>query len=459
MARALVVDDDPHTLEALAELVEMEGFEVRAAATLAASREEIERERPDVVLCDLILPDGEGMELLSDQQGRGSSAEIILITGNATVDSAVEALRLGAYDYLTKPVDVPRLKTLLKGLRRTHELKQEVSSLRGELRQLGRFGPMVGTSPAMQEVYDLIERVAPTDATVFLVGESGTGKELAAAAVHRLSRRRQAPFLPLNCGAVSANLIESELFGHERGSFTGASRQHQGYFERASGGSLFLDEITDMPAELQVKLLRVLETGRVLRVGGTQEIDIDVRVITATNRDPEEAVAEGSLREDLYYRLQVFPIHLPPLAEREGDVELLVLDYIGELNRRHGERKRIAPESLERLSEHSWPGNVRELRNVIERAYILADREITNDCLPEELMGAGAGARTGPLLWLRVGLSLADAEKKLILATLSEHGDNKREAAKILGITPKTLYNRLHRYAEATADAGEEKQA
>jgi DNA-binding NtrC family response regulator len=445
-AHALVVDDDPNTLEALAELVALEGFETSTAPTLEAARERIPRLGPDVVLCDLILPDGKGTELL-EEYGQDSAIEIILVTGNATVDSAVEALRLGAYDYLTKPVDVKRLKTLLAGVRRTLELKREVSTLRGELRRLGRFGPLVGTSKVMQGVYDLIERVAPTAASVFLVGESGTGKELAAAAVHQLSPRRRRPFLPLNCGAVSATLIESELFGHERGSFTGASRQHKGYFERASGGTLFLDEVTEMPIELQVKLLRVLETARVVRVGGTDGVDVDVRVIAATNSEPDEAVSEGRLREDLYYRLKVFPIRLPPLRDREGDLELLALHFLDRLNELHDTKKRIVGAVFERLAEHAWPGNVRELKNVIERAFILADDEITPELLPAEL--EGAGAPSGPYVRVKVGASLEEAEKRLILATLDQLEGNKKVAAEVLGISLKTLYNRLNSYESA----------
>ena len=319
MLHALVVDDDMHSLSALAELVEAEGFDTATADNLAQARSKLEQRLPDVVLSDLMLPDGRGTELLKELLEE-PTVEVILITGKATVETAVEALRLGAFDYLTKPIDLGRLKTLLARVKDTRELKQEVSSLRAELRDLGRFGPMVGTAPAMQRVYDLIDKVAPTEATAFLIGESGTGKELAAETVHRLSKRRKGPYLPLNCGAVSPTLIESELFGHEKGSFTGAQRQHRGYFERASGGTLFLDEITEMPIELQVKLLRVLETGRIMRVGGDREVDINVRVIAATNRNADDAVKDGKLREDLLYRLKVFPITLPPLRDREGDI-------------------------------------------------------------------------------------------------------------------------------------------
>ena len=259
------------------------------------------------------------LALLRDQPG----TEVILITGNASVDTAIEALRLGAYDYLLKPVDEARLKTLLANFSRHRELRQEVSALRHELRQLGRFGAMVGTSTAMQQVYDLIEKGAPSEVSILLTGESGTGKELAAATVHALSRRRAKPFVAVNCGAVASSLIESELFGHEKGAFTGATRRHEGYFEQANGGTLLLDEITEMPPELQVKLLRVLETGKLQRVGGSSQIAVDVRIVAASNRDPEQAVESGNLREDLFYRLNVFPIRMPPLREREADLELI----------------------------------------------------------------------------------------------------------------------------------------
>ena len=356
MLHALVVDDDVHSLSALAELVEAEGFDTTTADSLSQARAALEKGVPDVVLSDLMLPDGRGTELLKELLEE-PTVEVILITGKATVETAVEALRLGAFDYLTKPIDLGRLKTLLARVKDTRELKQEVSSLRAELRDLGRFGPMVGTAPTMQRVYDLIDKVAPTEATAFLIGESGTGKELAAETVHRLSKRRKGPYLPLNCGAISPTLIESELFGHEKGSFTGAQRQHRGYFERASGGTLFLDEITEMPIELQVKLLRVLETGRIMRVGGDREVEVNVRVIAATNRSPDDAVKDGKLREDLFYRLKVFPIHLPPLRDREGDIETLAQYFLHNLNKKENGNKRFAPETMERLRTHHWPGN------------------------------------------------------------------------------------------------------
>src|SRR5215210_1688873 len=318
MPHLLLVDDDPEAIEWLSEFAKAEGFSVSQADSLRAARIHMSRLQPDLLLTDLQLPDGKGMELVNDLETRDST-EVVLITGHASVESAVEALRLGATDYMVKPVDVERLKAILRRVPRTGELRAEIGELRDELRKLGRFGHILGSSTPMQKLYDQLGRVAPTSATVLLIGESGTGKELAAQTIHEMSRRKRAPFLPLNCGAVSPQLIESELFGHEKGSFTGADRQHKGYFERAHGGTLFLDEITEIPAELQVKLLRVLETGAFMRIGSNQEIETDVRVIAATNRDPEEAIQEGKLRLDLYHRLNVFPISMPPLRDRTTD--------------------------------------------------------------------------------------------------------------------------------------------
>jgi two-component system response regulator AtoC len=404
----------------------------------------------DLVLIDLMLPDGSGMDLLKEVGG-SAATDVVLITGYASVDSAVQALRAGAADYLTKPVDIARLRTILTNVKRTRELKDEIDRLRDELRGLGRFGPLIGSSAPMGRVYDLISRVAPTDATVLITGESGTGKELAAQTVHQLSRRRKGPFLPINCGAVSPNLIESELFGHERGSFTGADRTHKGHFERASGGTLFLDEITEMPIELQVKLLRVLETGTLMRIGGERPIETDVRLIAATNRVPEEAVREAKLREDLLYRLKVFPLMLPPLRERPGDLDLLVKHFLQELNKAHGTDKQLTAAAVERLRAHPWPGNVREVKNTIHRAFILADRELTPECLPEEVGGTPfamppAGVAVGPSVHVAVGTSAAEAERQLILKTLAHYGGDKQKTAEVLGISLKTLYNRLNAY-------------
>ncbi len=447
MLNALVVDDDAATTEAVAELVQREGFATEVAGSLKDARAQMNRLPPDVMLIDLELPDGEGLDLVRELKESRPAVEAVVITGHASVDNAIKALRMGVTDYLTKPVDVARLKAILANVARTRELKAEISALRTELRDLGHFGPLLGGSPPMQKVYDLIARVAPTEATVLVMGDSGTGKDLVAQTVHAMSPRRKEPFLPLNCGAVAPNLIESELFGHERGSFTGADRLHKGYFERANKGTLFLDEITEMPIELQVKLLRVLETGTVMRIGAERGFQVDVRVIAATNRSPEEAVAQGKLREDLLYRLQVFPIQLPPLRERGSDIDLLVDHTLAELNKGEGIAKTLSPAARDRLRGYSWPGNVRELMNVIQRAFILADDELDPESLPLDMVGAAAtDDGTGPMLRLRIGTSIADADRRLILATLEQCAADKKKTAEVLGISLKTLYNRLNSY-------------
>ena len=309
---------------------------------------------------------------------------------------------------------------------------------------IGHFGQLYGGSSAMRTVYAMIEKVAPTPATVFVVGESGSGKELVARTIHDRSERRRGPFIAINCGAIPANLIEAELFGHEKGAFTGASRQHRGCFERAAGGTLFLDEITEMAPEMQVRLLRVLESGKFVRVGGDGELNADVRIIAATNRDPQTAVREGRLREDLMYRLAVFPIHLPPLAEREGDAELIAELFLSQLNDRAGSQKRFSRAALSAIRDYSWPGNVRELKNAVQRAFIMAED------LVEINLGQLAGPEvTGACLKFPVGTSLAEMEKQAIYATLDHCKGNKRRCAEILGVSLKTLYNRLAAYQNA----------
>jgi DNA-binding NtrC family response regulator len=449
MPTALIVDDETKALSAMTDLVEKEGFTALAVGSLGEARERLAQTRPDVVLVDLMLPDGNGLELMQHDFGPAKKPEVILITGYASVDSAVAALRQGVLDYLTKPVDIRRLKTVLANVQRTLALKEEIGSLREELRELGRFGRLIGTSPVMQTVYDLVVKVAPTDATVFLVGDSGTGKEEVAATIHELGRRRGQAFLPVNCGAVPSNLIESELFGHERGSFTGATQLHRGYFERVSRGTLFLDEITEMPLELQVKLLRVLETGTLLRVGGDEPIPVDVRVIAASNRSPETAVKEGRFREDLLYRLNVFPIVLPPLRDRGGDIDLLADHFLAQINREEGASKRFSAGSRRRMADYSWPGNVRELKNMIRRAFIMADDMVEMDALPSSPSTPTPSIQATTSNPVQVGTSLADIERHFILATLERFGGDKRKAAEVLGISLKTIYNRLNNYSAA----------
>jgi len=442
MAHALIVDDDADVVDWLQEVARMEGFTVARAHSIREARIELGRQRPDALLTDLRLPDGEGIELVRELD-KPEATEVIIVTGHATVDSAVAALRAGASDYLVKPADLDRVQAVLRHAKKTSALQHEIGELRDELRRLGRFGRILGSSARMQTLYDQLSRVAPTSATVMLIGESGTGKELAAATVHELSRRRDAAFLPLNCGAVSPQLIESELFGHERGSFTGADRQHKGFFERANGGTIFLDEITEMPMELQVKLLRVLETGTVTRVGGTQTIASDVRVICATNREPEKAVVDGKLREDLYHRLNVFPIRLPPLRDRGADIEQLAQYFLDELNRAESTNKTFSRDALVRLYQHPWPGNVRELKNYIQRTFIMADDVIEFDAA---LSGAAPRSEDGTTITIRVGTPLEEVERRVTLATLAHCGHIKRKAAEVLGVSLKTLYNRLESY-------------
>ncbi len=442
MAHALIIDDDADVVDWLQEVARMEGFTVARAQSLRDARIELGRQRPDVLLTDLALPDGEGIELLRELE-KPEATEVIVITGHATVDSAVAALRAGASDYLIKPADLERVQAVLRHAKKTSALQHEIGELRDELRRMGRFGRILGSSQRMQVLYDQLTRVAPTSATVMLIGESGTGKELAAQTIHELSRRRSSAFLPLNCGAVAPQLIESELFGHERGSFTGADRQHKGFFERANGGTIFLDEITEMPMELQVKLLRVLETGTVNRVGGTQPIASDVRVICATNREPERAVADGKLREDLYHRLNVFPIRLPPLRDRETDIEQLAQYFLDDLNRAEGTHKTFSRDALVRLYQYGWPGNVRELRNYVQRAFIMADDVIECDIT---LTDAPPKPDDGTTITIRVGTPLEEVERRVTMATLAYCGHVKRKAAEILGVSLKTLYNRLESY-------------
>jgi two-component system response regulator AtoC len=461
MSHVLIVDDDVDSANSLRDLIAGPQFTVATAHTLHDARRRIAMQQPDLVLLDLQLPDGNGMDLFSDP-ALVANSEVVLITGHASLETSIQALRMGAADYIVKPINLRHLQGVLSRVTKPAALKAEVADLTANLAHSGHFGHLWGRAACMQRVYEQISRVAGTGISVFITGESGSGKEVVAQTVHDLSRRRKQPFLAVNCGAISPNLIESEIFGHEKGSFTGADRQHAGFFERASGGTLFLDEITEMPLELQVKLLRVLETGRFMRVGSTQSQEADVRVIAATNRLPQQAVAQGKLREDLMYRLNVFPIELPPLRERLEDVPLLAEHFLTAIAEQEGRAKRFAPAALERLQLYRWPGNVRELRNAVQRAYVMAQGdEIDDRWLPDPSTAPApaAGARTGggdtvpesERILLRVGTSMADAEREIILATFRHFGSHKERTAAVLGISLKTLYNRLKEYqAEGT---------
>ncbi len=455
MSHALIVDDEVDSATMLAALVANEKFTVATAHTLRDARRQIALQAPDIVLLDLHLPDGSGMELF-DNPALLAQSQVVLVTGHASLETSIQALRVGAADYLVKPIAPTQLRAILSRVMPPSALRAEIDGLEAEWGQSGRFGHLWGRSAPMQRIYHQIARVAGTAVSVLITGESGTGKELVARTLHDLSRRRKQPFLAVNCGAISPNLIESEVFGHEKGSFTGAERQHRGFFERAHGGTLFLDEITEMPPELQVKLLRVLETGTYMRVGSTTQQSADVRVVAATNRDPERAVAEGQLREDLLYRLNVFPIAMPPLRERLDDVALLADHFLADIGEREGSPRRLSAAATAKLCAYRWPGNVRELRNAVQRAYVMSDGDVVSDewlprDVPVEAGGAPSTARAhtadlAATITLPLGGSLADTERQLILATL-EHFEHQRErTAAALGISLKTLYNRLKEY-------------
>ncbi|MES2960569.1 MAG: sigma-54 dependent transcriptional regulator [Pseudomonadota bacterium] len=469
MAHVLIVDDDLDSASTLQALVAAERFTVAVAHSLRDARRQIALQQPDIVLLDLQLPDGNGMDLFADPQLVANS-EVVLITGHASLETSIQALRLGAADYLIKPINLRLLQGVLSRFMKPAALQAEVADLTAHLSSSGHFGELYGQSPPMLRVYEQISRVAGTGVTVFITGESGTGKEVVAQTVHQLSRRRKRPFLAVNCGAISPNLIESEIFGHEKGSFTGAERQHLGFFERANGGTLFLDEITEMPVELQVKLLRVLETGRFMRVGSTQTQEADVRIIAATNRSPQLAMESGKLREDLLYRLNVFPIEMPPLRERMSDVALLAEHFLAAIGQQEGKTKHFDASALARLSTYRWPGNVRELRNAVQRAYVMASGGVIDDhWLPSASPAAPVAApmampvtvssrpaaptvQAEDAITLPIGTSMAQAERTLILSTLRHYHHHKERTAAVLGISLKTLYNRLKEYA--TEEAG-----
>jgi DNA-binding NtrC family response regulator len=471
MAHALIVDDSASTLESLEQLVKLEGFTTATAATMDQARVELARQTPDVVLVDLNLPDGSGLSLFDSIGLSETAPAFVLITGQASLDSAVEALRRGVSDYLTKPLDVERLRKILQDISQTKRLPDELRELRSEQQRTGRFVGIVGRSDPIVRACELISRIAPSSASVLITGESGSGKDVVARAIHELSRRRHGPWVPVNCGAITPSLMESELFGHERGSFTGAERRHKGYFEQASRGTLFLDEITEMPIELQVKLLRVLETNSMNRVGGEQPIQVDVRILAASNRNVQQAIDEGKLRADLYYRLKVFQIDLAPLRDRRDDIKLLAQAFLEDLIQSEGRAKRFSERAFDMLAQYHWPGNVRELRNVVHFAYVLSEDIIDIDSLPGEVQRGGkasepqaAGAAeakneaSSGTFTVRVGSTIAEVERRLILATLREYQEDKPKSANVLGISLKTLYNRLNQYQapDGGAQAGTE---
>ena len=444
--RVLVVDDEP-SRKGLRELLAKWGYLVDEAADGRAALEKARTFLPSVVVSDLVMPGLDGLGLLRALQDELPFASVIILTGHATVETAVAALKEGAYDYLTKPLDVPRLRILIQKALEKAQTTREVTLLRRTLKEVWGYGQLVGASPVMREVFGLLELAAPTSAPVLLSGESGTGKELAARTLHELSPRHRDPFVPVNCAAIPETLLESEIFGHEKGAFTGALERRVGCFELAHGGTIFLDEVAEMTPSTQAKFLRILQDGTLRRLGGKTEVAVDVRVVAATNKDPEKAIRDGALREDLYYRLNVFSISLPPLRERREDIPLLIRAFLDEFDAKYDKHVKAVDELvLEILRRHPWPGNVRELRNVIERAVIACAADVIAPAhLPAGLSNL---ADQGPadLIRLPVGTSLADVEREVILKTLAAVDRNKTRAAELLGISVKTLYNKLNQY-------------
>jgi DNA-binding NtrC family response regulator len=447
--RVLIADDDTNARKGLRGLLEAWGYEIAEAADGEEAKRKAVELLPAVVIADLRMPKLDGLKLLDVLQAEAPFTSIILLTGYGSVETAVGAMKRGAYDYLTKPVDVPRLRMLLEKAVERGETLREVRVLRRRLQSVWGLGKMVGKSAPMQELYRLIEMAGPTGASVLITGESGTGKELVARSLHDLSPRSASPFVAVNCSAIPETLLESEIFGHEKGAFTGAADRRVGCFELAHNGTLFLDEVVEMGPAIQARFLRVLQDGTVRRLGGGTEFRVDVRVIAATNKDPAQAIKEGILREDFFYRLNLFHLHLPPLRTRGAeDLSLLVQAFIEESNEKYGKTVHGIDAEVEQiLWRHAWPGNVRELRNCIERAVIVCDADVIGRRhIPPSLIGAGDPNEPEDQVTLAVGTTVEEAEKSLILKTLAAAGNNKTRAATLLGISIKTLHNKLHRY-------------
>ena len=448
----LVVDDEKNTREGLVRALRGE-YAVAEAENGQRALEWLETHAADVVLTDLRMPGLDGMALLSRLLGRDAKPIVILLTAYGSVETAVEAMKRGAYDFLAKPVNLDRLDLLLRRALAERRLGDENERLKAQLDSKYGFENIIGTSPAMQEVFETIRQAAPTRATVLIQGASGTGKELVARALHQCSPRRDGPFVPVHCAALAPTLLESELFGHEKGAFTGAVERRRGRFELADGGTLFLDEIGEIDPALQVKILRVLEERKFERVGGTETIHVDVRLVAATNRDLRARVAEGAFREDLFYRLHVVNLTLPPLRERTGDVVLLAQHYLKTLAAENGKKPpAISPEAMDVLQAYAWPGNVRELRNVIERLVVLGtgDRLTVAD-LPAAVRDGAAGGLAIPS---RAGRVLRDAERQLIADALRRHRNNRTKAAQDLGISRRTLHRKINEFGlRAPGDA------
>jgi DNA-binding NtrC family response regulator len=449
--RVLIVDDEEPARQGLSELVASWGYETATAADGREALDQMEEFNPLVIITDVIMPNMDGFQLLTRIRQDSPDIAVILLTGQGSVDAAIRSVKdEGAFYYFEKPLDMRRLQLVLKKAAEFSSARRENEVLRRQLRHYGAFGEMVGSSEAMREVYTLIEQVAPSAVSVLVTGESGTGKEMVARTIHKLSPRANQPFIAINCAAVPESLMESELFGHEKGAFTGAAVRRIGCFELANNGTLLLDEIAEMPFLLQAKLLRVLEDKHVRRLGSTRETAVDVRVIAATNKDPHKAVHDGILREDLLYRLNVITIKLPPLRDHREDIPLLVQHMIDDMSRRHNKSARlISTEGMEALLDHHWPGNIRELRNVIERAVVICEGEqIEKRHLPAHITGQQPSP-TADAVMIPIGMPLDEVERRVILSTLARSDYNKTRTAETLRISLKTLHNKLKAYREA----------
>jgi Nif-specific regulatory protein len=450
MARILVIDDDPDILNIIVTILEASGYEVLRASSGEEGIRLLDGRGCDIVLTDLVMPDVDGMQVLDHVVNNHPDTKCIILTGYGTIKSSVEAIKKGAFDYITKPVSASEILVVIEKAIKFSNLERENIRLKQELKRQYDFSNIIGTSQSIRRIFDIISKVADTDGTVLISGESGTGKELIARAIHYNSSRADKPMVVVNCGAIPEELLESELFGHEKGAFTGAYKTRIGRFELANGGTFFLDEISEMSPALQVKLLRVLQEQKFERVGGTRTIHVDVRIIAATNKNLTEAVNKGKFREDLYYRLNVIPIRVPPLRQRKSDIPLLVDHFLKKFQKKRERRiKGFSPEAMDVLMSYSWPGNVRELENVIKRLTILCENEVVQlQDLPEHIYRPEEAPKTQDLIQdRRIDLSEAvkDYEKRLILEALEKSNWVKSKAAKLLNINRTTLVEKMKR--------------
>src|SRR6266849_6243938 len=459
--KVLIVEDEENERTGLAELISAWGYRTETARDGVEGMDKVTHWTPSIVVTDLKMPRMSGMDMLQRLAEQSQTVAVIVMTAQGTIDSAVQAMRMGAYDYIQKPIDTNRLRIILQNASSLLGTRTELEVTRRKLRDAGSLGQLVGSSKKMQEIFHLIEMVAPSTASVLITGASGTGKELVERTIHDMSPRGNKPYFPINCAAIPETLIESEIFGHEKGAFTGALERRTGCFELAEGGTLLLDEIGGMPVGTQAKLLRVLEDRKLRRLGSKVETTVDVRVLAATNKVPEEAVARGELRNDLYYRLNVFNIHMPPLREHKDDIRELVKSLLADMNQKHDRKVADVSEAvLNAFQNYSWPGNVREMRNTLERAIIVCDGAVVET----KHLPPGFGQSVRPVVndpdavHLGVGTTVGEAEKLLILKTLQATSNNKTRAAEILGISLKTLHNKLKEYGrpQDTVMAAEE---